>query len=177
MRKIKLQLLFSILLLEMGNLVTAQEISPFSNCFGTSDSTNEQVTAGCSSVFYKLIDSKTILRIHVNLIVDYDECMEIQLGELDSYAHLLIFENEQFELTNICTDVIIVNADKPIKTLKATAGKLRIGKSDPTDYYGNQMPKISIFVEQLDFRHANSNEVTNIQDELLWKVLDTGEQG
>jgi hypothetical protein len=177
MRNSKLHLFIGIFLLGIVLKTEAQELAAFDSCFEINDITNEQITIGCSTGFYKLINPNTILRIFVNPTIGYNECMEIELGEFDSFAQLLIFSKEQKQLMNICTDVIIVNADKPIQILKATSGKLRFEKSDPTDYYGNQMPKVSIFVEELKFHQPKSKKEILIKDELFWKVLDTGIQG
>jgi hypothetical protein len=151
----------------------------FNNCFVEPDSSYIQESIGCSGGYYKLINDQYVLRISSELNVEYGDCdiVSIDSSEQSLLAELLIFEKGKASLTNICTDVILVNAPEPINTLKHGYGQIAIGKTDPTDYYGNEMPKMTIRVDHLTFIDPHTGEEIKIKNELLWKVLNTGTPG
>jgi hypothetical protein len=151
----------------------------FNKCFSELDSISFESTIGCSGGYYKVINDQYVLRISSDLNIEYDHCdiVQIDSSEQNFKAELLIFEKGKASLTNICTDVIIVNAPKPIKNLKKCYGQMTIGKSDPTDYYGNEMPKMTISIDNLTFTDPQTGEEIKIENELFWKVLNTGTPG
>lgn len=151
----------------------------FDDCFAESDSIFTHETIGCSGGYYKLINDEYVLRISSELNVDYGDCkiLSIDSSEESPLTELLIFEKGKATLTNICTDVILVNAVEPIKTLCQGYGQITIGKSDSTDYYGNEMPRMTIRVDYLTFIDSHTGKEIKIENELFWKVLNTGTPG
>lgn len=114
--------------------------------------------------------------------LEYGECLEIDSVESEITVELLIFNKGDASLMNICTDVIIseINgkkAPKPINRIQKCYGKIIIGKTDPTDYYGNEMPKMTIRIDNLSFIDPETGEIIKIENELFWKVLNTGTPG
>jgi hypothetical protein len=151
----------------------------FYNCFSESDSNMIQTVIGCSGGYYKIINDQYVLRISSGLNVEYNNCTTINIDSIDQtlITELLIFEKGKASLTNICTDHILVNTSKPINTLKKCYGQITIGKSDSTDYYENEMPKMTIKVDNLTFTDPQTGEEIKIKNELFWKVLNTGTPG
>lgn len=151
----------------------------FDDCFVEPDSSYIQETIGCSGGYYKLINDQYVLRISSELNIDYGDCDIILIDSSGKslLTELLIFEKGKASLTNICTDDILVNATEPIKTLKQGYGQITIGKTDPTDYYGNEMPKMTIRVDNLTFIDPQTGKEIKIENELFWKVLNTGTPG
>jgi len=147
----------------------------FEECFPTPDANFEQTVTGCAQGFSKVISDQFVLRISPDLDLAYGECIE---WKLESGSHpeieLLIFKKGESSLMNICTGIIMAQAPKPIKRLNQSLGMITIGKSDPTDYDGQELPKITIRVDELIFFDSDTYEEMVIRDELFWKVLDKG---
>ncbi|MFT5165385.1 MAG: hypothetical protein ACI8P3_000610 [Saprospiraceae bacterium] len=163
----------------IDSVVELKTNSSFDQCFSAPDPTFKQTAIGCSGAFYKVINDQFVLRISPDLNMNYDECTELKIGISDQkfIAQLLIFEKGKASLSNICTDVINENAAKPIITFDKCIGSLTIGKSDPTDYHGNERPKVTIRIDELIFINLDSNEEIAIRNQLIWKVLNIGTPG
>lgn len=159
--------------------VLKDTITPFDKCFTKPKSNAVDSVIGCSGGYYKVISDEYVLRITSDLNVEYDDCTLINIDSADHtfIAQLLIFEKGKASLTNICTDLNNVNAAIPIKTLNKCYGQLVIGKSDPTDYYGNEMPKLTIQVDNITFMDAETKKTISVENELFWKVLNRGTPG
>jgi hypothetical protein len=151
----------------------------FTDCFPTPDPDFKQTAIGCSGGSYKRINDEYVLRIYADQVMEYDECHFLTNDSLvkNFNATLIVFNEGQASLANICTDVISMDAPSPIETLNECTGSITISQSDPTDYYGNEMPKISIMVHNLVFKNSRTGEEIEIKNELFWKVLNTGTAG
>ncbi|MCF8295924.1 MAG: hypothetical protein K9J13_00145 [Saprospiraceae bacterium] len=156
----------------------------FDNCFPKPDTNFEQTVIGCSGGYYKVVSDQYVIRINSDIKVDYGECIEIEIDSTESEmtVELLVFKKGDASLMNICTDIKIseLNGKKipePISRIQKCYGKIVIGKTDPTDYYGNEMPKMTIRIEELTFIDIETKDTITFKDELLWKVLNTGTPG
>lgn len=168
----------------IDTIIESEISNTFENYFTEPDSNFTQTVIGCNGGYYKVINDEYIIRINSDINVQYGEYLEIIIDSSNSgmIAELLIFEKGEASLMNICTDMIIseLNGKKPsepINRIQKCYGNIFIGKTDPTDYYGNKMPKMTIRIEELNFIDDKSREIITIKDELLWKVLNTGTQG
>ncbi|MBK7569223.1 MAG: hypothetical protein IPI31_15485 [Bacteroidetes bacterium] len=151
----------------------------FETCFGNIDTSKAGKTKGCSGGTYKLINDKYVIRIFPDFNIQFDSCyiVTINSSNAERLTELLIFENNNANLTNICTDIIIVNNPKPTRQLYAQSGQLIIGFSDPIDLYGSPTCHTTILIKRLVFIDRQTGDKIVIENELLWKVLDTGTPG
>ena len=156
-----------------------KSIHTFENCFGGIDTTNAGQSIGCAAGTYKLINDKYVFYIRHPLPVQFDSCYSVTIDSMQKefIIELFVFDHNQANLTNICTDVIRVNNPEPTRLLAAQSGQLIIGFSDPIDYYGHMSHHTSILIKQLVFIDAKTGEKIELKDELIWKVLDTGRPG
>ncbi|MBL1280644.1 MAG: hypothetical protein COA33_010240 [Fluviicola sp.] len=153
--------------------------SKFQEYFQSLDTIQKNYSVGCASGFYKILDERFVIRISPSLDFEYDNIKKLKVGtnSFEVSLELLEFEEGKASLFNICTDMHIGNVAKPINKYTNCIGTLVIGKSDPTDYYGNIMPRVSIYLDKVIFYDSLGNEKINIENELLWKVLDRGTPG
>ena len=168
----------------IATVIESEIDNTFDNYFTEPDSNFSQTVTGCSGGYYKVISDQYIIRINSDINVRYGECLEIKVdsNNYEMIAELLIFDKGEASLMNICTDMIIseLNGKKtpmPVNRIQKCYGNIFVGKTDPTDYYGNMMPKLTIRIEELKFIDDKSKEIITIKDELLWKVLNTGTPG
>ncbi len=163
------------------NVHTSYEImnSSFHEYFDELDTTRTDNTIGCVSGFFKKLDANYVIRIVPNLDLVYNsiEKYEIKGFTNDLVLELFEYKEGKANLTNICTDILVVNNPEPIQKYSNCKGTVVIGKSNPTQYYGNEMPRVSIHLKNLIFYDSLGNEVLKIKDELLWKVLHLGTPG
>lgn len=153
--------------------------SRFHEYFDELDTSSTDNTIGCISGFFKKLDAKYVIRIGPNLDLEYNN---IEKFDIEGYAkdvelELFEFKKGKANLTNICTDIHVVDTPEAIQKYSNCKGTVVIGKSDPTNYYGNEMPRVSIHLKNLIFYDSLGNEVLKIEDELLWKVLHLGTPG
>lgn len=151
----------------------------FLSCFPPIDSVDSfQKAVGCENrCFYKLINDSQDLMIHYNAKITIDSCTYFDNLTQEIYAELQIFKKGQANLTNQCTDVMIVNVPKPIKRIQANSGELAIAESDIDDYYGNKLPRTTILVKQLNFYESTYMSNIIVTNELFWKVRNFGTSG
>ena len=151
----------------------------FSNCFSKMDTSDYRPTVGCSGGYYKTLNDQYVIKLSSFVEFEYNDCQRVNVDDQFSNirAELYVFEQGQASLVNLCADVIITNAPKAIQTITASSGKIIVGKSNPTDYYGNTMPRFSFYIEELNFIDTLKSDTIRIKDELLWKVLNRGTPG
>lgn len=150
----------------------------FVSCFSNMDTTKAGHSIACSAGIYKLINDRYVVRLLFDFPVSLDSCYTISVDSLngEQLAELLIFDNKNASLTNICTDVIISNYPGASRKLYAHNGELVVAFSDPTDYYGNMNHHTTVVIKKLVFID-NTGEKIELENELLWKVLDLGTPG
>jgi hypothetical protein len=164
---------------KVPEIMNTETNSSFNNCFPAPDTNFVQTAIGCGGGSYKLINDEHVLRIYADQVMDYGDCMFLTNDSLaqNFNATLVVFNKGEASLANICTDVVSMDAPSPIETLNDCQGSITIGQSDPTEYYGNEMPKMSIMVHYLVFENPRTGEKIEIENELFWKVLNTGSPG
>jgi len=151
----------------------------FANCFADIDTSQAGQSIGCSGGTYKLVNDKYVIRINPNFPIQFDSCYTITIDSLNRklLTELLVFDNKNASLTNICTDVIITNSAEPTRHLYAQSGQIIIGFSDPSPLYGNETHHTTVFIKNLKFIDSKTGEEIELKNELLWKVLNTGTPG
>ena len=87
----------------------------FVTCFADIDTSKAGQTLGCSGGTYKLINDKYVIRILPDYPIQFDSCYTITIDSLNAgrLTELLIFDNKNANLTNICTDIKITNNRNP----------------------------------------------------------------
>lgn len=147
--------------------------------FSHVDTSNAGPSIGCVGSFYKQLSDSTVLviRLKDNHIVDTASTLRIDSLGLDATAALWLFEKDSAHMSNICTDVIIVNLPKPLAMVPAVEGSLALMHHPRFDYYGNLQPVTSILVKHLTFADPRHKQPIVVKGELLWRVLDRGMAG
>lgn len=151
----------------------------FATCFADIDSSKTGKTIGCSGGAYKLINDKYVIRIFPDFPIQFDSSYIITIDSSNAgrLTELLIFDNKNANLTNICTDIIVINNPNPTRQLQAQSGQLIIGFSDPTELYGKQTHHTTVLIKKLIFFDTKTGEKIELKNEILWKVLNTGTPG
>ncbi len=147
----------------------------FTTCFANIDTSKTGQTIGCSGWTYKLINDKYVICILPNGPVQFDSCYTLTIDS--SNAGLLVFDNKDAHLANICTDVIITNNPTPTRHLYAQSGKIIVGFSDPTELYGNATYHTTVLIKRIVFVDNKTGGKIELENELLWKVKDLGTPG
>jgi hypothetical protein len=170
---------FSAIQYENPAILPDKSKNTFSTCFADIDTSRAGRALGCSGWTYKLINDKYVIRIFPNVAVQYDSCYTLTIDSSNAgrLTELLIFDNKDANLSNICTDLINVNIPRPKRKLHAQSGQLIVGFSDPTELYGNQTHHTTILIKKLVFIDSITGDKIELENELLWKVLDTGTPG
>ena len=149
----------------------------FADCFTAPPADHEQLVVGCSQGFYKVIGDQFVLRLNPEIDLAYGECKEwkVEATNEDQFnIELLVFKKGEASLMNICSGAYNTQAPEPFKRLNKCLGKITVGKSDPTNYQGQELPKMTFQIEQLVFIDMDTYEEIVIQDKLMWKVQDGG---
>ncbi len=153
--------------------------SNFQEYFQNLDTLDSYYAAGCISGFYKMLNDQYVIRIVPNLNFEYDDFKKYQIdsNSIDITIELIEFKKGEANLTNVCTDIHFLNVAEPVKKYVNCTGMVVVGKSDPTDFYGSLLPKISIHLDTLTFYDSLGTEKLIISNELLWKVQHQGTPG
>jgi hypothetical protein len=151
----------------------------FATCFAEIDTLKAGQIIGCTGETYKLINDKYVIRIFPDFPIQFDSCYTITIdsSNAERLTELLVFDNMDASLTNICNDLTITNAPKPTQQLHAQSGRLIIGFSDPTELYGNKTHHTTILIKRLVFIDGKTGDKIELVNELFWKVLDRGTPG
>ncbi|AEA45920.1 hypothetical protein [Fluviicola taffensis] len=151
----------------------------FATCFAEVDTTKTGQSIGCTGGTYKLINDSYVIRIFPNFPIQFDSCYTVTIdsSNAERLTELLVFDNKDATLSNICTDIIITNIPNPTRRLHAQSGQLIIGFSDPTELYGNQTHQTTVLIKKMVFIDPKTGEKIELENEILWKVLDTGTPG
>ncbi|MEZ4843272.1 MAG: hypothetical protein R3A43_03360 [Bacteroidia bacterium] len=164
-----------------GNSTKEQDKSQntFATCFAGIDTLKAGQSIGCAGGTYKLINDKYVIHMLPDFPIQFDSCYSVTIDSSNAgrLTELLVFDKKDASLTNICTDLIINNAPKPTQQLQAQSGQLIIGFSDPTELYGNKTHHTTVLIKRLVFIDSKTGEKIELENELLWKVLDTGTPG
>jgi hypothetical protein len=153
-------------------------IRTLEKCFINIDTVTVGQTIGCVGGIYKLIDDRYVVRLDLDVPIQFDSCYTISIDTLDGkWAELWVFDNKNASLTNICTDILITNSSGPARKLHAKSGQLVIGFSDRTEYYGNATQYTTVLIKSLLFTDFKTGKSIELKNELLWKVLDLGTPG
>ena len=100
------------------------------DCFGKSDTSMYRDALGCAAGYYGWISSEYILHISPDIYNNYElestRCKNYLVNENEIPCELWIFEKGKSHLTNICTDISIVDFPEPIRKLKSTGGSLLV---------------------------------------------------
>ena len=153
--------------------------STFATCFANLDTSKAGESIACSGKTFKLINERYVIQIFPDLPIQFDSCYTIIIDSLNGrrLTGLFVFNNKDANLTNICRDVLIINGPAPTKELYAQSGQIIIGFSDPTELYGNQTYHTTILIKGLVFIDSSTGYKIELENELLWKVLDLGTPG
>ena len=148
-------------------------------CFAGVDTMKTAKTDGCSGSIYKIIDSNLVIRINPFLkFKQYDTCFTINVdtayGKI--FTELFVYKKGEVNLDNICTD-LMVKSKEPLRSFPATKGQILVLFSDPTNYFGNVRPHVSILIKELIFIDPKTNKQIVIENELIWKVFDINSAG
>lgn len=164
---------------EKAGTLSAVQKSRFLNFFTAADTSNTGESVGCAGGVYKLIDNKYVLQIKMEFSVQLDSCYNIKFNEPSSKisANLLIFDDQKASLDNICTDIINVNHRGPSRQLHALNGHLIVAYSDGAVLYGASTYYITAWVKKIVFIDDRYGERIIIENELFWKVLNSGTPG
>ena len=151
----------------------------FATCFANIDTLKAGQSICCSGGTYKIINDKYVIRIFPDFPIQFDSCYSITIDSSNAgrLTELLIFDNKNANLSNICTDIIITNNHSLTRQLIAQSGEIIIGFSDPTELYGNQTHHTTILIKRLVFVDSKTGETIEFENEIIWKVLDTGTPG
>jgi hypothetical protein len=151
----------------------------FAYCFSNIDSTKNGETVGCADNYYKLINNKYVVCISPKAPIKIGACdvLRFDTTSLQFNAKLLIFDNRDAHLSNICTDLDLVNLPRPSRIVDLKFGELQIGYSDVQELYGNYTYCTTIIVKTLEFLDSTTSEQIILKDQLLWKVLNQGNSG
>jgi len=165
--------------IENSATLTDKSKNEFATCFADIDSLRAGQSIGCSGGTYMLINDKYVIRIQPIYPIKIDTCYSITIdsSNAEQITELLIFDNNDANLSNICTDIIITNNPVPTRQLHARSGEIIIGFSDPTELYGNKTHRTTVLIKYLVFIDGETGEKIEIENELIWKVLDTGTPG
>ena len=149
----------------------------FSEVINNIDTNQSQNARGCQKNYVKLIDSTFVLNINYSFDLNYNFCQKQSIDSTTKNVnvYLEIFPNGKSNISNHCSCMHIVNLEPAIAKVKAFSGEITICKTDPTDYYGNTLPKITIVAKDLKFKYKGK-EIT-IKKEVLWKLQDLGTPG
>lgn len=151
----------------------------FATCFVDVDSSNTGQSVGCSGATYKLINDIYVVCINPAVPIRFDSCYHITIDSSNAgeIAKLLVFDKKNANLTNICTDIHTTNNPKPTRQLAAQSGQLIIGFGDPLTLYNNKTQHTTILIKRLLFVDTETGEKIELENEILWKVLDRGMSG
>lgn len=151
----------------------------FASCFADIDTSKVGQSIGCSGGTYKLLNEKYVIRVFPDFPIQFDSCYSITDDSSNAarLTELLVFDNNDANLLNICTDLIITNNPNPTRQLHAQSGEMIIGFSDPTELYGFKTHHTTILIKRLLFIDSKSGEKIEFQNEILWKVLNLGTPG
>ena len=158
---------------------TDKSKNTFATCFYNIDTSNAGQSIGCSGGTYKLINDKYIICILPDFPIQFDSCYAITIDSSNArrLTELLVFDNRDASLINICKDIINTNFPKPTQQIYAQSGQVIIGFSDPTELYGNPTHHTTILIKRLVFLDTKTGDKIELENEILWKVLDTGTPG
>jgi hypothetical protein len=153
--------------------------SEFEKYFLNKDTVQQNYTIGCSAGFYQLLNTKYVLRIYTDLDFENNTLKTFQVSphSLDITLELFEFEEGQANLTNICTDIHLVNAVKPIRTYSDCSGTVVVGISNPATHPMYAMPIVSMHLDGLTFYDSLGVEKLRIENEMIWKVQHQGTPG
>ena len=148
----------------------------FANCFANVDTTKLGQTIGCEGGIYKLLNRKSVLCINFDLPVQFDSCYSVIIDGSNGkhLTSLIAFDNNNANLSNICSDIEIVNNPEPTRFLYAQSGNFILAYSNPTKLHGNPTYSVTILIKKLVFFDYKTGEKIIIENELLWKVLNAG---
>jgi hypothetical protein len=150
-----------------------------SECFKNIDTTQQSINVGCISGFWQIIDSNLVIKIAPNISqMPYNKCFTIDIDSTNTEAltELFIFKEGEANLANICSDIIFTKKE-PLRSFHAVSGQIIVELTEPTDYYGNIKPKVSIFINELIFINPKTKKKIELRHVLLWKILDFGTPG
>ena len=168
------KLIFIFLILPLFS--NAQTLK-FSEVVNNIDTNQSQFAVGCQKKYVKLLDSALVLNISYNLDLNYNYCQKQDLDSITKNVsvYLEIFSNGSSNISNHCSCMHIVNLEPAIAKVKAISGEITICKTNPTDYYGNTLPKITIVAKDIIFKYEGKE--IKIKKEVLWKLQDLGTPG
>jgi hypothetical protein len=144
----------------------------FDDCFTPPDASYEQVVAGCTQGFYKVLNEQLVLRISPDLDLQHGECKEWKLAADDppSGVELILFNRGEASLITFCAGIVPSEVPYPINRMNKAVGTIRVGKQVDDQ----EQTKTTIYVEQLVFFDPDTYEEIVIRDELFWEVPDRG---
>lgn len=81
----------------------------FAKYFSNIDTTKGGNSVGCSAGYYKLINNKYAIHLVSDLPIQYDSCynLSISTSHVRYLIELLVFDNNDAHLGNVCTDLFI----------------------------------------------------------------------
>ena len=191
MKQIYLIILFSVLLscstrqssVENSKLNNTESESlaiekKLENVFGKIDSTKILNSIGCVQGYYDYISSEYVVRIPYSIYSNIESRKEYSLGKKGNECELLVFEKDNSNLSNICTDIILINSPKPKRVLRSVQGKMRVFIGNEEGLWGNFVNNTYIHIERVVFVDTlSNNKRIMIENKYLWKVLNKGIPG
>ena len=145
--------------------------------FALIDTSKAGSSIGCGGSLFKLLNDSCVLVIHLPSHLPDGVHLQVDSIHSPASADLYLFSKDSASLMNICTDLIISNAPRPIATLQAFSGELVFRRESPIPLYGSLAPVSSIIVKYLSFADSTSTFELHVKDELLWRVVDLGTPG
>jgi hypothetical protein len=159
-------------------IVDEIETGRLKECFLGYDTVNVGTSRGCAFGYYKLINGSYVVRISPKMKILFDSCQTIYLDstEAPQWAELLIFKEGKATLANFCSDVNIINSEKPVMRLNGHKGVLII-EFNNEDRKSGRIQRATIMIKQMEFINPKSGEKIELRNELLWKIADQGVPG
>jgi hypothetical protein len=149
-----------------------------SDCFSDIDTSASGDSDYCADGLYKLVSDKYVISISSEFLNKFDRCASIIIDDaVRPHITVLVFDNNDADLTNFCSDVIIVNHHQPTRKVMVKDGQLSIGFYNTENRYGNMERRITVLIKDLLFIDPQSQQQIRLINELVWKAPDTGTPG
>ena len=150
----------------------AASAEDWQDAFTSVDTSNTELTVGCGGDLFKLINDSCVLVIHTPPSFVDGIPLPADTANSPVAAELYLFHKDSAGLMNICTDIFITNAPRPVAKLLACKGEIAFKRHNPVKSYGNMRPVTSARVKHLTFHDPTGFRRIHVEDELLWRVVD-----
>jgi starvation-inducible outer membrane lipoprotein len=144
-------------------------------CFLNCDTIEVGKSIGCAGAYYKMINEKFILKITPHTILRFDSCQTIYLDSINGtdWAHILFYNDPRNFMENTCQASGKNTSEVPSKIIPASYGTLIIEHTHET-IAGKTSQYTTILIKHVFFKDPVTGEKIEVENELIWKVLDAG---